>query len=176
MSDWVLYQLDQFLMNGNSIAFLIDTYNAVTPPNQNPYYPQPPAYVPINTGIDDFLRHFGVSVEKSYVMDESCYVDRSQTATGGYQEIPVYFAPKILAENINRNLPFMKNIKGIITLNNSPVSIDKEAGDRVKVIFSSSKKSWEMKEDINLYNPMMIIPPAKDKRKQFPLTVGLFGR
>jgi len=176
MSDWALYQLDQFIMAGNSVAFLIDTYNAVTPPNQNPYYPQPPTYVPIDTGLDGFLKHFGVTVEKSYVMDENCYVDKSQTATGGYQEIPVYFAPKILAENINRKLPFMKNIKGLITLNNSPISIDKDAGDKVKVLFSSSKKSWEMKDNINLYNPMMINPPSKDKEKQFPLAVVIEGK
>lgn len=176
LSDWALYQIDQFIMAGNSVAFLIDTYKAVSPPNQNPYYPQPPTYVPVNNGLDDFLRHYGVSVEKSYVMDENCYVDKSQTATGGYQEVPVYFAPKILSEKINRKIPFISNIKGLITLNNSPVKIINESSDKITVLFSSSEKSWEMKDNINLYNPMMVNPPSGDKESSFPLAVVIEGK
>ena len=175
ISDWALYQIDQFIMEGNSVAFLIDTYNAVAPQNQNPYYPQPPTYVPVDNGLDDFLKSFGVTVEKSYVMDENCYIDKSQTASGGYQEVPVYFAPKILAENINSSIPFIKNIKGLITLNNSPITIDKDAKN-VTVLFSSSKKSWEMKDNINLYNPMGINPPSGDKEKSYPLAVLVEGK
>lgn len=175
LSDWALYQIDQFIMEGNSVAFLVDTYNAVAPQNQNPYYPQPPTYVPIDSGLDGLLKHYGVTVEKSFVMDENCYVDKSQTASGGYQEVPVYFAPKILPENINNDIPFIKNIKGLITLNNSPIKIN-DGADNVTVLFSSSPKSWEMKDNINLYNPMMVKPPAKDKEQSYPLAVLIEGK
>ncbi len=175
LSDWDLYQIDQFIMEGNSVAFLIDTYNAVSPPNQNPYYPQPPTYVPIETGLDDLLKHYGVTIKKSYIMDENCYTNRSQTASGGYQEVHYYFAPKIQSENINRSLPFIRNIKGLITLNNSPVEIEKETKAKITILFSSSSKSWEMKDNINLYNPMMITPPSADKEKQYPLAAVIEG-
>ncbi len=174
-SQWDLYQIDQFIMAGNSVAFLVDTHNAVTPPNQNPYYPQPPTYVPIKSGLDDLLKHYGVDVESSYIMDENCYVNKGQTANGGYKETPIYFAPKIQSENINKNLPFIRNIKGLITLNNSPISIEKDAAKKVQVLFSSSVKSWEMKNNINLYNPEMITPPGPDKEKKYPLAVLVEG-
>ncbi len=175
LSDWALYQIDQFIMGGNSVAFLVDTYNAVAPQNQNPYYPQPPTYVPVDSGLDNLLKHYGVTVEKSFVMDENCYVDKSQTASGGYQEVPVYFAPKILPENIDNSIPFIKNIKGLITLNSSPIKIN-DGADNVTVLFSSSQKSWEMKDTINLYNPMMVTPPAKDKEQSYPLAVLIEGK
>ncbi len=174
-SQWDLYQIDQYIMAGNSVAFLVDTYNAVTPPNQNPYYPQPPTYIPVKTGLNDLLKHYGVIVKHSYIMDENCYINRSQTGNGGYKEVSVYFAPKILSENINKKLPFIKNIKGLITLNNSPIEIEKSAKGRVKVLFTSSAKSWEMKRNINLYNPMMITPPGAKKEKKYPLAVLIEG-
>ncbi len=174
-SPWDLYQIDQYIMAGNSVAFLIDTHNAVTPPNQNPYYPQPPTYVPIQTGLNDLLKHYGAEVKSSYVMDENCYVNKGQTANGGYKEIPVYFAPKIQSENINKKLPFIRNIKGLITLNNSPIVIEKGAEKRVHILFSSSAKSWEMQQNINLYNPMMITPPGPEKEKKYPLAVLIEG-
>jgi len=172
---WDLYQIDQFIMAGNSVAFLIDTFNAVSPPNQNPYYPQPPKYVPINTGLENLLKHYGASVGKSYIMDKNCYVQRSQTANGGYKQVPIYFAPKIQSKNINKKLPFINNIKGLIALDISPLSIVKNTKSRVSILFSSSEKSWEMEKNINLYNPATITPPGADKEKQYPLAALIEG-
>ena len=173
MSQWDLYQIDQYIMRGNSVAFFMDSYSEVFGENQNPYNPQPPNYIPRDTGLDKLLKHYGVEVSKSYVLDENCYKQIGRDAAGGLSETTFYFAPQILSENIKRELPFLKNIKGLIMLNASPLIIDKTKN--IEVLFSSSDKSWEMKDNINLYNPTIIYPPAKEDRDKYPLAALIEG-
>jgi ABC-2 type transport system permease protein len=177
LSSWDLYQIDQYIMKGNSVGFFIDTHTETMEDNQNPYNPQPPIYVPRDTGLEKLLNNYGVNISKSYVLDENCYEQTGQNASGGLSKTTFYFAPEILSENINKEVPFLKNIKGLILLNASPLIIDREADQTkdIKVLFSSSNKSWEMKDDINLYNPTVIFPPAKEDRNQYPLAALIEG-
>jgi ABC-type uncharacterized transport system involved in gliding motility auxiliary subunit len=61
----------------------------------------------------------------------------------------------------------MKNIKGLFALKISPLKLREQGlkgtDIRVHKLFSSSKQSWEMKENINL-NPMLIQPPTSEKK------------
>ncbi|MBN2659400.1 MAG: Gldg family protein [Spirochaetales bacterium] len=176
-SDWELFQLDQFIMKGGSVAFFVDSHNEIIPSQQEMMYGQMPQYIPLETGLEKLIGHYGVEVEKSYVMDENCFVQQQRDNFGGVQETPIYFAPKIAMENINNNLPFMKNIKGLIVLGVSPLKITMEEGKgtAATVLFSSSEKAWNVSENINLYNPTTIYPPAMSDRKQSDLAVLLEG-
>ena len=185
LTPWDLYQIDQYIMKGNSVAFFIDTHTEVFPDNQNPYNPQPPVYVPRVTGLGELIKHYGVEVSNSYVLDENCYKQTGRNNTGGLSETTFYFAPEILSENINRELPFLKNIKGLIMLNASPLIINQvidqdldqtsNQSKNIQVLFSSSDASWEMKENINLYNPTIIFPPVKEDRNKYPLAALIEG-
>ncbi len=168
-----LYQIDQYIMKGNSVAFFLDSYSEVFDPNQNPYNPQPPNYIPRETGLDKLLKHYGVEIGKSYVLDENCYKQIGRDASGGLSETAFYFAPEIQSENINRELPYLNNIKGLVLLNTSPLIID-DSKD-IDILFSSSEKSWEMKDNINLYNPTIILPPGEDVQAQYPLAAVING-
>jgi hypothetical protein len=77
-TEYELYQIDQHLMKGGSLAVFIDTHHE--------YWPQgnmglggrvPPEYIPIESGLETLLEHYGVKVHMSYVMDEKCFVQRS---------------------------------------------------------------------------------------------------
>jgi ABC-type uncharacterized transport system involved in gliding motility auxiliary subunit len=112
------------------------------------------------------------------VLDEKCFKQRMPQSRGGGQQ-PIYFAPIIDNENINHDLPFMNNIKGLVTLKNAPVKL-KEAtlekhGLNGHVLFSSSERSWTMSGQINL-NPMLLTPP-KDEDEMFsrPLAIMFEG-
>ncbi len=172
-----LYQIDQYIMKGNSVAFFIDTHSEVFAENQNPYNPQPPVYEPRDTGLGDLIKHYGVEISNSYILDENCFKQIGRDASGGLAETIFYFAPEILSENINRSLPFLNNIKGLIMLNASPLIINKDVNElsNIEVLFTSSDLSWEMSENINLYNPMMIFPPLDDERKKYPLAALIEG-
>jgi ABC-type uncharacterized transport system involved in gliding motility auxiliary subunit len=163
-SDWELFQIDQFLMKGKSLALFIESFNEMQPQQQQMYQMQQPMYLPINSGLEKLLDHYGLNVTKSYIMDESCYVSRDQQMG----EMPLYFAPIIKNENINHRLDFLSNLKEFIMIKTSPLVADeeklKENGLDSHRLFSSSELSWEMAGQINL-QPFMIRPPMNEEEK-----------
>jgi hypothetical protein len=178
-SDWDLFQIDQFLMQGNSVALFLDGF--VEERNQgytgSPYGPQP-SYVPVNSGLEKLIKHYGVNLKSSYIMDENCYIARQQTRTGGYQETPIFYAPRILDKYISDELPFIKNVKELIFVKVSPLElIQDNIKENVKahLLVSSSDKAWEVSENINLYDPT-VTPPAGVEKKSKPLAYLLEGQ
>ncbi len=161
-TDYELFQIDQYLMRGKNLALFLDAFREVTPPAQRSVsFPQGPRYGPLNTGLEKLLEHYGIRIIKSYVMDENCFRQRVPTRFGG-GETPIYFAPIIKNQFINKQLKFMENIKGLVTIKISPLELNSErfAADGLQVhkLFASSENSWEMRDPINL-NPMFIQPP-----------------
>jgi ABC-2 type transport system permease protein len=180
-TDYELFQIDQFLMRGKTLAIFLDRFKEVNPSQQGTTRPraaQVPVIVPLDTGLEKLLRHYGLNVRRSYVMDESCYKQRMPSQFGGGQQA-IYFAPLIKDKTINNNPQFMKNIKGLVVLKISPLETDgkrvEEMGLKATRLFSSSDRSWEMSGRINL-NPMSIRPPSSpDEFKSLPLAYLLEG-
>lgn len=167
-SDYELYQIDQALMAGKSLAFFTDSFREVQPQQQQFNFNRGPEYVPLNTGLEKLLKHYGVSIGKSYILDENCYRQTAPRQLGG-GERKLYFVPQIENKNINKELDFMKNIKGLLTMKASPINFDEkklaDKGITAHKLFSSSDKSWEMKNNINL-NPFFMRPPTNDTEKK----------
>jgi ABC-type uncharacterized transport system involved in gliding motility auxiliary subunit len=178
-TDYELFQIDQFLMRGKNLALFFDSFKEVMPGGQQGMaFGQGPVYLPINTGLEKLLKHYGISIKKSYVMDENCYKQELPQNLGGGQRL-IYFAPLIKNKFINKDISFMKNIKRLIAIKISPLEIDKELieknGLAAHRLFASSEKSWEMSGRINL-NPMFISPPPADEKKSLPLAYILEGQ
>ena len=176
-TDWELFQLDQFIMKGGSIALFLDAFNQEIPSQQQMLYGQMPRYTPLHTGLEKLLSHYGAELKKSFVMDENCYVQQRKSANGGISQTPLYFAPKISRDQINKELPFMNNINSLFSLNISPLQITAEENEGVKasVVLRSSSDAWTVEKDINLYNPAAIIPPGEEMRGSQDLAVLLEG-
>lgn len=180
-SDYELFQIDQFLMQGKTLAVFLDAFNEIRPSRQNQQYfsrNQGPFYIPLKTGLEKVLSHYGIALKNSYVMDESCFKQRVDQRYGGGEQ-PIYFAPLIQSQHISNQYGFMKNIERMIMVKISPLELDeniiKNNGIMVKQIFSSSDRSWEMSGRINL-NPYFIQKPAsEDKYKSLPLAYILEG-
>ena len=175
-NDYELFQIDQFLMQGKNLALFLDAFEEKMPPAM--MGAQPPQYLPIDTGLDKLLTHWGLRLKRSLVMDENCYKQRVPEQMGG-GERTLYFAPLIQNRFIDKNLDFMRNIKGLISLKVSPLALDeerlKQTGVNAHRLFASSDKSWEMKDRIDL-NPMFIQPPASaEDQRSMPLAVLLEG-
>lgn len=176
-TDYELYQIDQALMSGKNLAFFLDSFMETQQPNNQFGLNQGPGFQPLDTGLEKLLSHYGLNIQKSYVMDENCFKQNMQNFGGG--ERSIYFAPLIQNENINSSLDFMKNIKGLVTMRISPVTVNEavlsKAGVKASPLFSSSAKSWEMKDNINL-NPMFLMPPREDvEKKSYTLAYYLEG-
>jgi ABC-type uncharacterized transport system involved in gliding motility auxiliary subunit len=179
-SDYELFQIDQFLMKGKNLILILDRFMEVRPGNQQGgnFGAQQPVYVPLDTGLEKLLGHYGVRIKKSYVMDENSYRQELPAQLGGGQQ-SIYFAPIIKSQFINKDLDFMKNIKGMLALKISPLELDSERlranGLKATQLVASSEKSWEMSGRITL-NPMFIKPPsAKEEMQSKPLAYILAG-
>ena len=165
LSDWDLYQIDQALMRGTNIAIFPEVFKEARPPGQQPFMAnQQFSFAPFDTGLEKLLAHYGVRIEKSIVMDENAYKQRRPPQQGGGEQ-PIYFAPIIQSEHINKDLNYVRNIKGLIAVKISPLELVQDRIDAQGItahqLFASSDRSWEMKDRINL-NPAFIRVPAND--------------
>lgn len=176
-SDYELFQIDQALMKGTNIAFFMDAFNEVMPTQQMPFGGGP-QYIPVDTGLEKLLSHYGVKIDPSYILDDNCYKQTKPANQGGGDQ-KIYFAPIIKDSNINNKPVYMNNIKGIIAMRISPLELDEkqieQSGITASKLFSSSEKSWLMKGNINL-NPMFMRPPADESEmKSYALAYMLNG-
>jgi ABC-type uncharacterized transport system involved in gliding motility auxiliary subunit len=178
-SDYELFQIDQFLMQGKSLAFILDRFNEVTPAGQQGMnIGQTPSYIPLNTGLEKLLAHYGIRIQNSFVMDENSFRQEMPAQYGG-GERTIYYAPLIKNRFINKELDFMKNFKVLVALKISPLELISEriTENSLKThrLFASSEKSWQMRGRINL-NPLFIKPPPSSEEMQsYPLAYLLEG-
>jgi ABC-type uncharacterized transport system involved in gliding motility auxiliary subunit len=170
-----LYKIDQFMMRGGSALFLIDSFNEIRPnqSNQMMMQMQQPVYIPINTGLEKMLSHYGVTVNRDYVLDTSCYVQRSQ-----YGDMNRYSIPKIVKRNISEGSVITEYLDSLLFGNVSSLIVNeqkiKEQHLHDQVLISSSKKSWLMKGQIRL-GPG-IKPPTEKEMNKHDLAVLLEGK
>ena len=178
-SDYALFQIDQFLMQGKSLALVLDRFKEVSPAGQQGMnLGQAPVFLPLDTGLEKLLSHYGIRIQPSFVMDENCYRQELPAQFGG-GERAIYFAPLIKNRFINNDLDFMNNIKRLVALKISPLELIPEriTQNSLKAhrLFASSKKSWQMRDRINL-NPMFIKPPESTEEMQsYPLAYIIEG-
>jgi hypothetical protein len=176
-TDYELFQIDQALMRGTNLAVFTDSFKRQR--QQRRARMRRPSYVPNQTGLQELLRHYGLKVGRSIVLDEHCYKQQLSQRQGGGEQ-PIYFAPLIKNENINHEPSFMRNITRLVAVQASPLHpAGNSTGNgtvRSMRLFSSSERSWTMSERITL-NPSAIRPPSTSKMQgRQPLAYLLSGR
>ena len=160
-SDYALFQIDQALMKGTNIAVFADAFEQQQ--SQGGMMGMP-AFTPIDTGLEKLLAHYGIEIQKAYVLDKNSYKQQMPQSQGGGEQ-SIYFAPVLKEDAINNDPVFMQNIKGLVAMQISPLKRVKGGQDEAKVsavpLLSSSDQAWLMEDNINL-NPMFLSPPATD--------------
>jgi ABC-2 type transport system permease protein len=173
-TDYELFLIDQYLMRGKNLAIFVDGYIVSQEEGkENTYYP-------LDLGLNKLLEHYGLRVKHSMVMDESCLIERRPAEEGGGQ-IAIHFVPIIKNEFINKDLKFMRNIKGLAVSYDSPLELISERiaenGLKANRVFSSSDKSWEMSGEEIFIHPLLIKPPeSEDEFMSQPLAYVLEGK
>ena len=161
LNEYELFQIDQFLMKGKSLAIFYDSFSEMNMPQNQMGRQQGPVFLPVSTGLEKMLDHYGVSIKSAYVLDKSCFEQQMPRQYGGGKQ-EIYFAPIIKDEKINDALPFMKYVKSLVMLKVSPIMLREDAladaGLQGDVIFSSSDESWEMSGRID-FSPWAMQPP-----------------
>ncbi len=163
-----LYKIDQFLMRGGNIMFMIDPYEITESGN---YYYSMPQYTPIGTGLETLLEKYGVSLGDGYVFDEQCYDYYTNS-----EKLPMYWVPLVKDSGVNKNHPVTKNMGNLLFLQNGPLTVTRENSSdfTATVLASTTGKAWTS-TDFYVLNPNYITPPDSSERKAEPLAVILEG-
>ena len=176
--DHALYQIDQFLMKGKSVLMFLDTYDIELPMSGADLIPGGrPYYTPRDTGLEQLIAHYGLTLQRSYVLDEFCYTESRQLPDGTVTDEPIYFAPLIQDWNIGKDHEFMTGIGDLIMLSISPLGFDPEAqtGVEAHLLYTSSSRSWEHGENPTLFSPVYATPPDDSMKAKHPLAYVLEG-
>ncbi len=166
-----LYALDQFVMGGGSLVVFLDPYQVIDPRQMGQQ--GAPMYLPVNTGLNDLLKKYGIDVKRNYVLDKNSY--KAQPEYGGMQ---LYHVPVLAKESLNQSHPITKNLGQVLFLSASEVEPVETppAEAEVTVLANTSNEAWLMEGDHVDLNPNTMYPPGESDLKQYPLLVISEGR
>ncbi|MEP0813640.1 MAG: GldG family protein [bacterium] len=142
ISEFGKYLIDQFLMRGGKIVWLID---GITIGQGLQAYPSLP-------GIEEMMRKWGVDLDRRLLLDVQC--DRPQIPTGPGMVVMLPYYPwiKILAANMSDDFPPTAQLEGATFYWASPIKPNPPADAQFKVstIMSTTEDSWLMESPYNL--------------------------
>ncbi len=172
-SDYELFKIDQFLMRGGSAVVLLDSYVEQQMQGMQ-MFQRPPQALPVFTGIEGMLAHYGVTVGRDIVMDKQCFIAQQR----GIGELTIYFAPMISEDGLSKDSEITKYLKKIVFLKASSILVNeallKENKASVKYIVKSSPYSWLQQGNIS-FMPWGANPPQDSALKQYNLAVLVQG-
>lgn len=139
-----LFAMDQFLMKGGTLAIAASPFEAnISNQSLNA--------TPRNTGLEDWLSHFGVGIGGALVMDpvNAAFPVPVTRRVGGFsfQELVMldypYF-PDIRAPNLNPDSIITSGLPQVTLSWASPIELDaeKNAGREVLELLKTSPQSW----------------------------------
>lgn len=168
-TDDELYKIDQFLMRGGNVMFLVDPFTEAEDYSLYNYTGQVTvSYTPLETGLEKLLNAYGVETGKNYVMDEECYTQADRQ----YGKINYYWVPVLRDSTINQNHQITRNLGNLLMLQAGAVNILPSVTAESTVLLKSSPDAWTENEAI-LLNPLYMKPG--DTLKQENLAVILEG-
>ncbi|MEM9546623.1 MAG: gliding motility-associated ABC transporter substrate-binding protein GldG [Bacteroidota bacterium] len=172
MNDKVKFKIDQYIMNGGKVIWLVEKLNADLD-SINKYR----FYVPedIITGIDDMLFKYGARIQPNLVLDLECtaipQVVGQQDGKPQTLLYKWYYHPLAIA---NRNHPIGKNLDRINMFFPSSIDTLKTKFKVTKTpILSTSPYSRYQLNPVRLNFEILKYPPQQDQFNKGTQTLGL---
>lgn len=169
------YVIDQFIMNGGKVLWLLDVMNAnLDSLRQNQYS----IATPLPLQVDDLLFAYGVRINKDLVVDQSCAPIEIYTQPYGNQRklerFPWYFEPVLIPESTH---PIVTNIDPVHTRFVSSLDTIATEGIRKTVLLTSSPYSRMMRNPVRISLGIVEMDMAWDRNAtpHMPLAVLLEG-
>lgn len=169
-SERTQYDIDQFIMAGGKVIFLIDT---VKLDQKNMLQTQP-----VNHKLDEMLKYYGVKVNKDLASDR-------YSATVGFNRgffsfrIPYPYWPKVINKNMSQESPIVNKLSSITFPWTSSLEL---LPGRLKlleaegtILAQTSSHGWVTKGNYNLDPSQKMQTPPSDMRN-IPLAVLISGK
>lgn len=134
-SDSVKFQIDQYLMHGGKIAFLLNAINASL---------QQQMAQPLSLGLDDLLAQYGVRINQDLVRDAQCAnVNLMQQQMGFTIQSQIPFPYMVAASNFSPSNMIVKDLHNVIFpfVSSIDTSTAASKGLKAEVLVRSSKHS-----------------------------------
>ncbi|MGC9356892.1 MAG: Gldg family protein [Anaerolineae bacterium] len=171
LTDTQRYAIDQYLMRGGAVILAAGNY-MLTPDQMTGGL----AAQPISGGVESLLQSYGITVERSLVLDpqnQPFPVVVNQTVEGyqmqQIQAIDYPFFVDVRPDGMAQNNPIVSNLPAV-TLNwTSPITVDEalNAEREVSVLLRSSEAAWEQTE-INPGTPSAVPPDIQPNFELYP--------
>lgn len=170
------YILDQFIMNGGKVLWLLDPMNANLDSLRKNQFS---IAVAKDLGLDDLLFSYGVRINKDLVLDRSCAPIELYTQPYGNQRklerFPWYWEPVLIPQSTH---PIVSNIDPIHLRFAS--SLDTVGVDSVKktILLTSSPSSLAQRNPVRVSLNVVDIPPPFERQSTpyMPMAVLLEGK
>jgi len=178
LSEREKYEIDQFLMRGGKIVFLMDPVEIQ----------QGLMAIDINSNLNDMLEHYGVKVRKSLLVDRASHSNASFSSGYVRYSLPYPYWPMVTKNQFNQDNPMVNQLERIVLqwataveLVPSKVKKDSEEGavdDTGKLVgielCKSSQYSWMVRSPYKLSPQQRLIPTGE--LKSYPLAVAVSGK
>lgn len=164
--DKELFWIDQFILSGKPVAFLIDRYNI----NLQSFWA-----TKLFSNIFDFISHYGVEfADEGLVADYQCQKVSLRTQQGFFvMENIVEYPYMPIITKTNKQHPLVKDIQQVVLPFVSPLSV-KSGLENItySVLLETSRYSF-LKKDVFSINPLTVDFRMTKDAKKGPFIVGV---
>lgn len=172
-SDSSQYALDQYLMKGGTIAFLLNRFSASLQARSA----QERFARSIDVGLDSLLAQYGIRVNADLVRDAQCAPITVMQQQGMFRfqsQVPFPLLP--LASNFNREHMIVKDLESVLFffVSSLDTSLASARGLTTEVLVRSSKQSGSQTGFI-LIDPFQELGPADLALQNIPLAAVVQG-
>jgi len=97
LTEWQLFNLDQYIMNGGKVTIFANSYEVIQEQSM---------FSMRNLNLNGFLENYGIAIGEDLLIDEKCGLVKVQTSTGFFpivQQINFHYLPSIVTLN-NENV------------------------------------------------------------------------
>lgn len=147
-SDKDRYVVDQFIMNGGKVLWLLDAMDAHLDSLRKNQFS---LATPSPTNLDDMLFQYGVRINKDLILDKSCAPIELYTQPYGDQRklerFPWYFEPVLIPESTH---PIVSNIDPVHTRFASSIDTVGAPGIKKTILLTSSPYSRAMRSPVRV--------------------------
>lgn len=160
------YEIDQFLMRGGKIVFLIDTIDIKESLQASSFKPD----------INDLLEHYGIKVEQNLLLDRSHV---HATFRSGFMtfQVPYPFWIKVTSRGFSPDNPAVSNLESLVLPWTSTLKAleEKSTGITITELAKSTPYSWTRK-GYYMLNPQQEFYSPGIKTESYPLALIASGK
>jgi len=164
LSDWDRFAIDQFLMKGGQVFFLL---------NRVDVQEGSLAAVPAETGLETLLAHYGAMLNPDMVVDVSC---GNATFSTGYMRytLPYPLWPKVVRTGFDQDSPITNQLEQAVFPWTSSIDVTRgeDAFTEKVVLAKSTERAWSEIGQFDLNPQRQFIPASTPGERNLALLLG----